>query len=56
MKTHNTISEQLDMLQCELQGVLLDIEYGDGFDTVCYDTIVRVYNELNTLSHQIKGH
>ena len=56
MRNYTTVSEQLQRLQSELQGVLLDVEYGDGFDEICHSTIIRVYNELNNLSQQTKGH
>jgi hypothetical protein len=55
-RNHTSISEQLQCLQSELKRVILDVEYGDGFDEVCYNTIIRVYNELNNLSQQTKGY
>lgn len=56
MRNYTTVSEELDRLQSELQGVLFDVEYGDGFDEVCHNTIIRVYNKLNNLSQQTKGY
>ena len=56
MRNYTTVSEQLQRLQSELLGVLLDVEYGNDFDEICHNTIIRVYNELNNLSQQTKGY
>lgn len=40
-----TVSE-LHMLGYELQGVIIDVEQGHGFDEACLDTIKRVRNAL----------
>ena len=31
----------------ELEGVIIDIEEGDGFDTVCLNTVKRVHEDLS---------
>jgi hypothetical protein len=33
-------------LHYELEGVIADVEYGNGFDDVCLNTVKRVSNQL----------
>ena len=45
---------EFDLLAAELAGVIADVDYKDegtnGFDQVCYDTIVRVHDQLCMLA------
>ena len=42
----NDIAPHIKELSRELLGVITDVEEGDGFDSVCLNTIKRVHNIL----------
>jgi len=42
------------MLAHELSGVIVDVEQGAGFDSICLDTIKRVQSSLITMSEELR--
>jgi hypothetical protein len=42
------------VLAHELSGVIVDVEQGNGFDSICLDTIKRVQASLITLSEEFR--
>lgn len=50
---HSLTSRNITLLAHELSGVVLDVEQGDGFDSICLDTIKRVQLSLHTLADEV---
>lgn len=48
------MNEKLKELMYELEGVIIDVEQGEGFDDICLETIKRVRAELAQLSKEAK--
>ena len=42
------------VLAHELSGVIVEVEQGNGFDSICLDTIKRVQASLITLSEEFR--